>query len=88
MGWSCPVLCVPHYRASRIPVYGDGLQSRCFCHVRDSVRAVVQLLDLAENTSGEIYNIGSNHEVTINQLAQTVIERTETASAITVYSLQ
>lgn len=65
-----------------VPVYGDGLQSRCFCHVRDSVRAVVQLLDLADHTSGEIYNIGSGHEVTINQLAQTVIDRTETTSTI------
>ena len=65
-----------------IEIFGDGEQTRCFCHVRDSVRAVVQLLDLADNTSGEIYNIGSGHEVSINQLAQTVIDRTETTSAI------
>jgi UDP-glucose 4-epimerase len=58
------------------------LQSRCFCHVRDTVRALVQLLDLTDQTAGEIYNIGSSQEVTINQLAQTVIERTETPSAI------
>ncbi|MBK8047357.1 MAG: GDP-mannose 4,6-dehydratase [Anaerolineales bacterium] len=65
-----------------IQVYGDGEQSRCFCHVYDSVRAVVKLLDAPDKTSGEIYNVGSHHEVTINQLAQKVIERTGSASQI------
>jgi UDP-glucose 4-epimerase len=65
-----------------IPVYGDGQQTRCFCHVRDAVRAVVKLLDLPDQTSGEIYNVGSSQEVTIEQLAQTVIERTDSQSAI------
>jgi UDP-glucose 4-epimerase len=65
-----------------IPVYGDGQQSRCFCHVRDAVDAVVKLLDIPAATSGEIYNIGSSQEVTIEQLAQTVIERTDSGSSI------
>ena len=69
-------------RVEPIPVYGDGNQSRCFCHVRDTVRAVVKLLDHPEFTSGEIYNIGSSQEVTISQLAQTVLERTGSQSAI------
>ena len=65
-----------------VTIYGDGQQTRCFCHVQDTVRALVALLDLAEGTSGEIYNIGSSDEITIEHLAQTVIERTESASAI------
>lgn len=65
-----------------VTVYGDGRQSRCFCHVQDTVRALVALLDLAEGTSGEIYNIGSSDEITIEHLAQTVIERTESAAPI------
>jgi UDP-glucose 4-epimerase len=65
-----------------ITVYGDGNQSRCFCHVHDVVRAVVALLDRPEKTSGEIYNIGSSHEVTINQLAQAVIEQADSTSMI------
>ncbi|MCB0122777.1 MAG: GDP-mannose 4,6-dehydratase [Caldilineaceae bacterium] len=69
-------------RHEAITVYGDGEQSRCFCHVADTTRAIQLLLDAAEKTSGEIYNIGSSEEVTINQLAQTVIERTDTASTI------
>lgn len=69
-------------RNEPLTVYGDGTQSRCFCHVRDTVRAIVELLDRPDITAGEIYNIGSNHEVTINELAQTVIERTDSRSSI------
>ncbi len=65
-----------------LTVYGDGEQSRCFCHVYDTVRALQKLLDHPDSTSGEIYNIGSSEEVTINQLAQNVIERADTTSTI------
>jgi UDP-glucose 4-epimerase len=69
-------------RNEDITVYGDGEQSRCFCHVRDTVNAVQALLDQGDRTAGEIYNIGSNHEVTINQLAETIIARTGSTSRI------
>ena len=65
-----------------ITVYGDGNQSRCFCHVQDTVRALELLLDRDESTAGEIYNIGSNHEVTINELAQSVIARSASTSSV------
>ena len=65
-----------------ITVYGDGNQSRCFCHVHDTVRALELLLDRPESTAGDIYNIGSNHEVTINELAHQVIERTGSTSTV------
>jgi len=65
-----------------VTIYGDGQQTRCFCHVQDTVTALAALLDLADGTSGEIYNIGSSDEITIEQLARTVIERTESASPI------
>lgn len=58
-----------------ITVYGDGEQSRCFCHVNDTSRALIALMDRPQETSGEVYNIGNTHEVTINQLADQVIER-------------
>jgi UDP-glucose 4-epimerase len=69
-------------RGDPIPVYGDGNQSRCFCHVRDTVRAVIDLLDRPDQSAGEIYNIGSSQEVTINELAQTVIDRTDSRSPL------
>ncbi len=65
-----------------ITVYGDGEQSRCFCHVYDTVRALEALLTTPEHTAGEIYNVGSNQEVTINQLAEAVLARTESPSEI------
>ena len=64
-----------------ITVYGDGSQTRCFTHVSDVVGA---LMGLAENYEaiGEVYNIGSNHEVTILQLAERIRELTESNSRI------
>ncbi len=81
-GMVVPRLVRQALRGEAITVYGDGEQSRCFCHVADTVRALISLLDQPERTSGEIYNIGSNEEVTINQLANAVIERTDTTSTL------
>lgn len=65
-----------------ITVFGTGDQSRCFCHVADVIQALLALLDRPDYTSGQIYNIGSSEEVTINQLANRVIERTDSTSEI------
>ena len=65
-----------------ISVYGDGNQSRCFCHVHDTVDAVESLLDLPDKTAGEIYNVGSREEITINELAQAVLAQTDSHSPI------
>jgi UDP-glucose 4-epimerase len=54
-----------------IQVYGDGRQSRCFCHVADAVRAIMGLMD-EPAAVGEIFNIGSDEEVTIDGLAKRV----------------
>ncbi|MEM7533071.1 MAG: GDP-mannose 4,6-dehydratase [Chloroflexota bacterium] len=69
-------------RHEPVTVYGDGEQSRCFCHVHDTVAALESLLDTPERTSGEIYNIGSSQETSINQLANQVVERADSASEI------
>lgn len=66
-----------------ITVFGDGEQSRCFCHVVDTVRALTALLDRPEGTAGEIFNIGNTEESTINALASKIVERTESGSSIT-----
>lgn len=62
-------------------VYGDGQQSRCFCHVQDVVRAIRLLLDNDESI-GKIFNIGSQELITIEELAKRVISRTNSKSAI------
>ncbi|MEZ4561096.1 MAG: GDP-mannose 4,6-dehydratase [Caldilineaceae bacterium] len=55
-----------------LTVYGDGSQSRCFCNVADSVRAIVGLAD-APDAVGRVFNIGSTEEVSILELAQRTI---------------
>ena len=64
-----------------LQVYGDGGQSRCFCHVEDVVRALLLLLEKPESI-GNVYNIGSQHLVTIKELAEEVIRLTKSSSGI------
>src|SRR3954466_4465077 len=64
-----------------ITVYGDGKQSRCFCYVGDVVGALIKLMD-DENAVGEVFNIGSDHEITIVDLAKKVKELTKSQSEI------
>jgi UDP-glucose 4-epimerase len=65
-----------------ITVYGSGQQSRCFGHVADAVEALVRLID-APAAVGEVVNVGSDEEVTIDQLAQRVKAAAKSASPIT-----
>jgi UDP-glucose 4-epimerase len=55
-----------------LTVYGDGQQSRCFTYVGDAVRAIVALADNPAAV-GQVYNIGSTQEVTIEELARRTI---------------
>jgi UDP-glucose 4-epimerase len=54
-----------------ITVYGDGSQTRCFTHVNDVVGALIQIAE-HPRAVGEVYNIGSDHEVTVLELARKV----------------
>jgi UDP-glucose 4-epimerase len=64
-----------------LTVYGDGTQTRCFCHVRDVVRAMCALLETPASV-GEVYNVGSTEEVSILELAERVIARSSSASSV------
>lgn len=55
-----------------ISVYGDGRQSRCFCHVEDVVRALVDLILVGDHAYGQVFNIGAQEEVSILDLAERV----------------
>ena len=65
-----------------ITVYGSGEQSRCFCYVGDVVGALMKLMD-DESAVGEVFNVGSNQEITILDLARKVKELTNSKSEIT-----
>ena len=67
--------------AKPLIVFGDGEQTRCFAYVTDVVRAVTMLLEHSE-ADGQIFNIGNDREVSINQLAEKVIEMTGSTSTI------
>jgi UDP-glucose 4-epimerase len=65
-----------------ITIHGDGTQRRCFCHVADAVRAMVDLMLAGDEVYGEVFNIGSTEEVTITQLAERVRAHTGSPSEI------
>jgi len=64
-----------------ITIYGDGRQTRCFAHVYDVIDAVIAVA-FADNTVGKVINIGNNVEISINGLAQKIIEETGSTSKI------
>src|SRR5277367_3443897 len=65
-----------------ITIFGTGRQSRCFCDVRDTIEAVLRLI-AKQNAIGEVVNIGSDEEISIERLAHIVKQRTGSASPIT-----
>jgi UDP-glucose 4-epimerase len=62
-------------------VYGDGRQTRCFCHVQDTVEALVRLQNCS-GARGQVFNVGSTEEISIFDLAQRVIETLGSQSAV------
>ena len=66
---------------SPITVYGDGTQSRCFTHVSDVVGALMKLIEHPQAV-GQVYNIGSTTEITIEQLAERIKSLTGSNSEI------
>jgi UDP-glucose 4-epimerase len=64
-----------------IEIHGDGHQTRCFCHVGDTIRALRGLMD-ARETSGEIFNVGSQNKISILELADRIKTATGSDSEI------
>ncbi len=68
-------------RGEPLTVYGDGRQSRCFLFVKDAVRAIAALMQLPDAV-GQAYNLGSQEEVTIEELARRVLQQTGSVSTL------
>jgi UDP-glucose 4-epimerase len=62
-------------------VHGDGLQSRCFCYVADTVEALVRLQNCPP-ARGQVFNVGGTEEITIRGLAETVIDVLHSTSTV------
>ena len=68
-------------RGLPLRVFGDGNQTRCFCHVADTVRALVAL-EAEPRAVGNIFNIGTQDSISINELARQVVAETGSTSTI------
>ena len=65
-----------------ITTYGDGSQSRVFCHVHDAIKAILTLA-ATDSTIGDVFNVGGVGETTMKQLAEQIIKQTNSSSTIT-----
>jgi UDP-glucose 4-epimerase len=65
-----------------ITIYGDGSQSRVFCHVHDAIKAILTLA-ATDSTIGDVFNVGGVGETTVKQLAEQIIAQTHSTSDIT-----
>ncbi len=70
-GMVVPTFARQALASEAITVFGDGNQRRCFCHVKDVVRALADLMQ-RDDLFGEVFNIGSTEEVTVMELAERV----------------
>lgn len=80
-GMVIPRLVQSALKNEDLVVHGDGSQSRVFCHVADAISAVTQLMN-NKKSIGEVYNVGGIGEVTIKELAEKIILRSESNSRI------
>ena len=80
-GMVIPRLVEQALRGQAITVYGSGDQTRCFCHVSDVIGALLGLMS-EPDAEGRVFNVGSQSEISIGDLAQRVVEVTGSASEI------
>jgi UDP-glucose 4-epimerase len=80
-GMVIPTFVQRAFASEPLEIHGDGHQTRCFCHVEDTIRALQGLVE--DDVSGEIYNVGATNRISIADLAGRVIERTGSSSEIT-----
>jgi UDP-glucose 4-epimerase len=77
-GMVIPTFVERAFAGEPLEIHGTGEQTRCFCHVQDTIRALAALME--KGGSGEIYNVGSEERISINDLARRVLELTDSSS--------
>jgi UDP-glucose 4-epimerase len=65
-----------------LTIYGTGDQTRCFGHIEDIIKGLIMVAD-SPNTIGNVVNLGNTFEISINNLAQRIIDKTKSSSKIT-----
>jgi UDP-glucose 4-epimerase len=64
-----------------VTVFGSGEQSRCFTHIADVIKGLVQCA-VSESTVGQVFNLGNTEEITMNSLAERVLAATDSNSTV------
>ena len=82
-GMVIPRLVKQALEGKNITVYGDGTQTRCFCNVKDVVKALYKLMETTDS-KGDIFNIGTDERISIISLANMIIDMTHSKSKIEV----
>jgi UDP-glucose 4-epimerase len=80
-GMVVPRFVAAALKGESLDVYGTGTQSRCFCHVADAVAGLISVID-SDATIGQVYNIGNDREISVEELAKKVIAQLGSTSAI------
>jgi UDP-glucose 4-epimerase len=80
-GMVLPRFILAAQKGEPLKVHGTGEQTRCFCYVQDTVEALMRLHN-SESARGEVFNVGTEDEITIRELAQQVISILKSASTI------
>lgn len=80
-GMVIPRLVAQALLGLELTIFGDGTQTRCFCDVSDVVRAILLLLD-SDEAVGEVFNVGSEEEVSIRELAERIVVATGSPSTL------
>ena len=81
-GMVVPRFAIQALRGEPLTIYGTGEQTRCFCHVRDTIGALIQLMGRRECV-GQVYNVGDDHEISMNALAARIVALTGSRSPVT-----
>ncbi|MFB6177786.1 MAG: GDP-mannose 4,6-dehydratase, partial [Halobaculum sp.] len=83
-GRAIPNFLTQALRGDDLTVYGDGSQTRSFCYVSDLIAGIRAMAEAdPEQVSGEAINVGNTHEITILELAETILDLVDTDSGIT-----
>ena len=80
-GMVLPRLVLAALKNQPLPLYGTGEQTRCFCHIFDTVKAILLVMD-SDRSIGEVFNVGNDQQISIMDLAKKVIEITSSTSRI------
>jgi len=81
MGMVVPRFIEQALKNDPVTIYGTGKQTRCFIHVKDVVKALVKLIH-EPRAVGQVFNIGSQAEISIEELAKQIIKLTKSSSKI------